>query len=211
MAEWTFRRRQGWCAACERRFEEGERHASTLAIRGEQILREDVCAACFRADSPGSRPRESDVFWWMTRQRADKKRTLALDLEALERLFERLEPEGASAARELRFVLCLLLMRKRRLKLERVVRGGKDEGEAMLVRKPRRRETTRVQVFDFAPERLEELRRELEEAFEEVEPEPEGGGGAPAAEDGAPEGDEGSDGLGAEDEEPSARLEPSGR
>jgi hypothetical protein len=68
----------------------------------------------------------------------------------------------------MRYVLCLILMRKRRLKLARVERGA--EGEAMLVRRPRREESLRVFVFDFSPERLEELRHELLQVFEGADP-----------------------------------------
>ena len=50
-------------------------------------------------------------------------------------------------------------MRKLRLKLVKVHRG--KEGEAMLVRQPRRMEEWRVFVYDFEPERIEVLRGEL--------------------------------------------------
>ncbi len=59
-------------------------------------------------------------------------------------------------------------MRKRRLKLQRVERG--PEGEALVVRRPRREEGWRVYVFDFGPERLEELRGELLRVFEGADP-----------------------------------------
>ena len=111
---------------------------------------------------------ESELFFWFTRHRADKKRTLNLDLAALAALFVSLGKRKETAARELRFVLGLLLMRKRRLKLEKVVRSS--DGEAMLVRKPRHKDTVRVHVFDFTPERLAELKGELRDVFEGADP-----------------------------------------
>jgi hypothetical protein len=55
-------------------------------------------------------------------------------------------------------------MRKRRLKLERVSRG--EDGEALVVRQPRRQETWKVYVFDFSPERLASLQGELLQVFD---------------------------------------------
>ncbi len=105
-----------------------------------------------------------ELFWWATRHQPGKRTTLALDLEALEALFLRLHEREETAIRELNFVLALLLMRKRRLKLERVERKG--AGEAMVFRRPRREELYRVSVFDFDAEKMEELRTRLAEVLE---------------------------------------------
>lgn len=169
MAEWKFRRRQDGCDLCQRAFDEGQRYVSALRVEDESIARQDVCIGCWRDRDEARRASESgadaaELFFWFTRHRAEKRRTLQLDLGSLEALFLKLEDRTETAARELRFVLCLLLMRKRRLKLERVVRD--EDGEAMLVRRPRRKETSRVYVFDFTPERLAELKGELQEVFE---------------------------------------------
>jgi len=166
MAEWKIRRRAEGCGICEHVFEEGERYVSALAISEEEIAREDACSGCW-AQRTGNA--DDELFFWFTRHRANKKRALQLDLASLEALFEKLGTREETAARELRFVLCLLLMRKRLLKLEKVVRGA--DGEAMLVRKPRRKDTAKVFVFDFTPERLAELKGELREVFEGAEDE----------------------------------------
>ena len=165
MADWRFGRRQDICGACETAFEEGQRYVSALTISEDEIAREDACTSCWRERAAGDDPDE--LFFWYTRHRADKKKTLQLDLASLEHLFQKLEKRTEEAARELRFVLCLLLMRKRKLKLERVVRG--DDGEAMLVRRPRRKDTSKVYVFDFTSERLDELKHELREVFDGAE------------------------------------------
>jgi hypothetical protein len=57
-------------------------------------------------------------------------------------------------------------MRKRRLKLERALRGATD---AMIVKRPRRPETWEVEVFDFGAERLEELLRDLLQILDGVD------------------------------------------
>jgi hypothetical protein len=162
MVDWKFNRRQGTCCACDRPFADGERHFSALSVSAGELAREDTCEACRK--EPGG---ESDLFWWRTRHTVNKDRRLRLNLEALEALFISLEGKQEPGLRELRYVLCLLLMRKRRLKMRRIVRD--ESGESFLVNRPRRQEELRVFVFDFTPERMEELRDKLRRIFEGAE------------------------------------------
>jgi hypothetical protein len=168
MSTWTFRRRHGACARCERAFEDGEVHWSALAVAHEQLAREDCCRACWRAlDEGPADARPAWIFWWRTRHEVARRAGLALNLEAIEALFLGLEGRAETRLRELRYVLCLLLMRKRRLKIERIARDG--EGESMFVRRPRRQESLRVFVFDFDAARMGELREELRTVFDSDE------------------------------------------
>ncbi|NUP97959.1 MAG: hypothetical protein HUU28_17515 [Planctomycetaceae bacterium] len=162
MTEWKFTKRQPACRHCQRTFEDTEPHISALAVRGEEVAREDVCLACWKTQVS-----RGDLFWWRTRHEEGKKRGIALNLEALEALFTRLEGQAAGALAELRYVLCLVLMRKRKLKIERVERDA--DGEALIVSRPRRSELYRVAVFDFSPEKIDELRTRLQEVFEGAE------------------------------------------
>lgn len=162
MTDWSFRRRQGWCQTCEKRFEEGERHASSLAVVGEALAREDLCSGCWLG-----RAGRDELFHWFTRHR-EGKRGLQLDLGTLEALFVRLEGRAEPRVREMRYLLALLLLRKRRIKLDRILREA--EGESMLVHRPRRKESFRVFVFDFTPERMQELRSDLVLLLEGAEP-----------------------------------------
>ena len=181
MADWQIARKAGACGACERSFEEDEPHLSLLYLSGEEPARSDVCQSCFAERSEAGAD-DGDLWWWRTRFRTAKKRGLALNLEAIEGLFMALEERARSAETstlsELRYILCLILMRKRRLKIERIVRA--KDGEAMLVRRPRRKESLRVAVHDFTPERTDQLRGKLVRLFDgddadlaELEREPE--------------------------------------
>ncbi len=191
---WKFRRRQPACSVCERPFEDGELHFSVLSIRDGELAREDPCVRCWDAASrapatgaaPPREPREpaeprepseagaaqaplwqraaDEVFWWRTRHLAAKKRGIALNLPALEALFLSLEGRRERSVRELRYLLCLILMRKRRLKLVRIKR--EPAGESFEVRRPRRQESSKVWVFDFTPERIDALRSELVALFD---------------------------------------------
>jgi hypothetical protein len=162
MTEWKFTKRQPACRHCQHTFEDTEPHISALAVRGEEVAREDVCLACWKTQLS-----RGDLFWWRTRHEEGKKRGIALNLEALEALFTRLEGQSTRALAELRYVLCLVLMRKRKLKIERVERDA--EGEALIVSRPRRTDLFRVAVFDFSPEKIDELRSRLQEVFEGAE------------------------------------------
>ncbi len=164
MDEWKLQRRTSACRACDRPFEEGARHASVLAVVGEELAREDLCEACWDARAPAA---DRELFWWFPRHAAERKKTVSLDLEMLERLFLALEPRPERAVRELRYLICLLLLRKRRLKVERIERGG--EGESFLVKRPRREERHRVYAFDFDAARMAELRIRLQAVFDGAE------------------------------------------
>ena len=153
MSNWKIRRLRGECAKCERPFEtDGERILTQVRMEQAELIREDYHPECWEEPADA-------IFWWATRFAVKKKSTMALDFELIEKLFFQLEGRSEEKIRELRYLLCLMLMRKRRLKLVKVHRG--KEGEAMLVRQPRRKQEWKVFVYDFEPERIEVLRGEL--------------------------------------------------
>ena len=160
MTDWKFTKRGEQCAQCSRPFAEGEVHVSALAVEGETIARLDACLACWKR-----RDAQNDLFWWRTHHSANKPRGLALNLEALEALFFSLGTRTETNLRELRYVLCLILMRKRRLKIDRV--GRSERGEVLVVSRPRRQEAHEVDVYDFSPEKIDELRGRLQDVFEQ--------------------------------------------
>lgn len=171
MSNWNLRRQRIACAACGASFADGARYFSLLSTAAGEVARVDHCADCWaRRDAAGS-----DLFWWRTRHTEQPRRGPALNLEALEALFVALEGRNDLRVKELRFLLCLLLMRKRRLK---TVRMSRPEGSgalgAFVVRRPRRQEEFEVAVFEFQRERLSELREELRAIFAGGEAPPEG-------------------------------------
>ena len=158
MSEWKIRRLRGECAKCGRAFEtDGERILTLVRFDGDDLVREDYHPECWEEPADA-------IFWWATHFAVKAKSTLALDFELIERLCLQLEERTEDKVREVRYLLCLMLMRKRRLKLVKVHRG--KEGEAMLVRQPRRKEEWRVFVYDFEPERLDQVRAQLQAVFE---------------------------------------------
>jgi len=168
MAEWKIRRRHGECSRCEANFEESARFASLLRLdEDEDLLREDLCVSCWQGSD-----QDTFLFWWFTRYHESRKQTVQLDLASLETLFMQLEGREEEKLRELRYLLCLLLMRKRKVKLIKVQRG--KDGERLILRRPRRTEELTVWVYDFTPDRIEELRARLQEVLDGAGPTEEG-------------------------------------
>jgi hypothetical protein len=72
---------------------------------------------------------------------------------------------------ELRYLICLVLLRKRRLKVTKVARSYRGEvGEFFLVKRPRRQEELAVRVFDFDADKIAALRADLQRIFEGADP-----------------------------------------
>jgi len=166
MSEWKFRRRTGACTGCNSVFEDGARHVSLLSVAQELLAREDLCLVCWQGRTKEA---SEHLVYWFTRHRAGK-RGMQLDLPTLEAVFLRLEGRTEPKLAEVRYLLCLLLMRKKRLKIDRILRGEGEQGESMLVHRPRRKESLRVWVYDFTPERMEALKGDLLSLFEGAEP-----------------------------------------
>jgi hypothetical protein len=156
MGDWKIKRKEDGCVRCERAFEEDERHFSILLFDAETLGREDRCVPCFEGDEE----LPTDLVFWKTQRRARSRHGISVDFDSVERLFLALDGRPEERLIELRYLLSLLLMRKKRLRLVRVKRleGG---GEWMVLRRPRRTEALEVQVFDLTPERAGELRAEL--------------------------------------------------
>jgi hypothetical protein len=159
VSDWRIHRREARCSGCERAFEEGESIFSLLFFEAERLRREDRCPACFERSRHAG-----DLFFWRTRHQSDRRARFAVDFEAIEELFLSLEGRPEEALRELRYLLALLLLRKKRLKLVGVRRGA--GGETFCLRRPRRQEEFEVQVFELDSERARVLKAELARVFE---------------------------------------------
>jgi hypothetical protein len=159
MNEWKLGRRASVCGGCQRAFADGEPHFSALALADGALSRAERCSRCFGADDA-----RSSLFWWRTRFSLATKRALVLDLEGLDALFGALEPRSEETAQELRYVLALVLLRKRRYKLARTETDA--SGEFLVLARPRSTASVRVRVFDLPPERQAVQKEALKRIFE---------------------------------------------
>ena len=113
MEEWEINKPLGQCYGTGRKIEYGEEYSGALVESEEGLQRRDFCADYWQREKP-------NVFcYWKTRlPRPDQKRQIFVDDQMLLAFFERLGIETEQEKINFRFVLALILMRKRRLKYD---------------------------------------------------------------------------------------------
>ncbi len=113
MDEWEIDKPLGQCWGSGKKIECGEEYYGALVETEEGLQRRDFCANYWQSEKP-------DVFcYWKTRlPSGDEKKQIFVDDEMLMAFFERLEGEREQEKINFRFVLALVLMRKRRLKYD---------------------------------------------------------------------------------------------
>ena len=122
MDEWEINKPLGQCCGTGRKIDYGEEYFGALVETGEGLQRRDFCADYWESEKP-------DVFcYWRSRlPHPDQKKQIFVDDEMLMAFFERLENETEQEKANFRFVLALILMRKRRLKYNATrVEEGKE-------------------------------------------------------------------------------------
>ncbi|HEX9794774.1 MAG TPA: hypothetical protein VGC54_12395 [Planctomycetota bacterium] len=133
-----FRRRQGHCSACENAFVEGQTLFSLLRTVEDALERGDLCATCFDARDPAA-----DVFYWRTAHRESREK-VRVDFPMLLAALESLANDKREACRDFRFLVALLLVRHRKLRLTGVQR--RRGREFLVLRKVRTQNLFAVEV-----------------------------------------------------------------
>jgi len=113
MDEWEIDKPLGHCCGSGKKIECGEEYFAALVETSEGLQRRDFCDDYWQREKP-------DVFcYWKTRlPHPGEKKQIFIDDEMLIAFFERLEKEREQEKINFRFVLALVLMRKRRLKYD---------------------------------------------------------------------------------------------
>jgi hypothetical protein len=143
------------CAALERELAPGETYYSVLLERGSDIVRRDYSAAGWQG------PPEGSLGWWKSQMpdASGVKKAALAPSEVLLQYFEQLE--GDPAQQDLRYVLALLMIRRRIMRLEDTDHG--EGGQEVLVLACSRNEAEyRTPVAVPNEERAAEIQRELE-------------------------------------------------
>lgn len=197
--EYRFGRRGGACAACGAELAPGTEHYSALLLEGfpagaapgaDQpaadrpaepappagglpLRRLDLCARCWRPDQAGS----YFSFWKTTVPEADPdSQPLArrIDTQGVYEVFRRLEGQQDELKQRFRFILALILMRRKRLRFSGVVSASR--GEYLVLED--RDEDVAHKVLDpgLGEEEIDSLRGEVDKLL-----------GAMAGQDGPPE------------------------
>ncbi len=113
MAEWEIEKSQEQCAGTGRGIECGEDYFAALIETEDGLQRRDYSVEYWESDKP-------DVYcFWKTRQpQPDEKKQIYIDDDMLMAFFDRLKEETLQEKINFRFVLALVLMRKRCLKYD---------------------------------------------------------------------------------------------
>lgn len=121
--DWEIVRSTGKCAVTGRDFAEGEAYYAVLLDSPDGFVRKDIAL-----DAWSGPPEQTFCYWRARVPVRDRKRSpLSVDQAMLVHLFNRLEDEESPRKQQFRFVLALLLMRKRRLKLDKTIQEGSEE------------------------------------------------------------------------------------
>lgn len=122
-SDFEISRATGKCAQTGRPFAEGQSYYAVLFERPEGLERIDY------SEEAWTGPPEGAFCYWKARVpvRERKPTTIAVDSSVLVNLFSRLEDETSETKQQFRFVLALLLMRKRLLRFEKAVREDDQE------------------------------------------------------------------------------------
>ena len=152
--EWKISRRQGKCITCEVELNENDVFYSALLDSGEELSRKDFCPTCWETN-------QEEVFsFWKTRVPAsDAPKQTMVDDEVLFDFFQRLEDEPEAAKVNFRFLLGLMLMRKKILKFEDIDRD--EEQEFLILRQTGAKERHRVLDPQLSEEELDKLKDDL--------------------------------------------------
>ena len=122
MDEWEINKPLGQCHGTGKKIEYGQEYFGALVETNEGLQRRDFCADYWDSQKP-------DVFcYWKTRlPQPGQKKQIFVDDQMLMAFFERLEKETEQEKINFRFVLTLILMRKRILKYDATTIEGDKE------------------------------------------------------------------------------------
>jgi len=150
--DWQVGHPSGTCGGCGREFEVNERYYSTLFDLGTEFERRDFCTACWETGDRGA-----FSFWQTRRPDPGEERTLLVDDDVILNFFHRLDGETEPLKVNFRYIVALILMRKRVLKFETTEReGGTEYWVLRLVRNKTHHRVVNPHLTDEEIEHLSE-------------------------------------------------------
>jgi len=154
MATWEIYKPSGECAATGTQIEYGDEYYGALVDSPEGLVRKDYCAQYWEQEKPVV------YCYWKTRlPHPNQKKKVFVDDEMLMAFFDRLENDDQQDRVNFRFVLTLILMRKRRLKYE----GSqvRDGHELWTLRVTGQKRHVEVENPHLNEEQIEELSEQM--------------------------------------------------
>jgi hypothetical protein len=117
--QYNIARTDGSCHACKRKFEPGDDLVATVRDGEEELQRLDYCLPCWESSDQPDQPEQRLLGVWRTRlPQPREKKKLFVDDEVLVSFFQRLEDAEEDSRVAFRFVIALVLMRKKKLAYE---------------------------------------------------------------------------------------------
>ncbi len=113
MADWEIKKTLGQCFGTETPFEPGQEYYAALVESEQGLERRDFGIMYWQEHKP-----EVYCYWKSRMPHPEQKKKLFVDDDMLIAFFDRLAEETDSEKVNFRFVLTLILMRKRKLKYE---------------------------------------------------------------------------------------------
>jgi len=125
--EWDIKPRGENCAACQRPFDDGEAYQAALFFGADGYTRADYCAACWPS---APKPAAPYSLWRGVFRKPPPPPAEPLKKETAESLLRRLIQDGEEATQNVRFILTVMLERKRIL----IERDTQSQPDGTLVR-----------------------------------------------------------------------------
>ena len=159
MNEWEINKPLGQCYGTGETIEYGQEYFGALVETDEGLQRRDFCADYWDSQKP-------DVFcYWKTKlPQPGQKKQLFVDDQMLMAFFERLEKETEREKIDFRFVLALILMRKRILKYDET--RIEDDKEIWRLRIVGDKQTVEVVNPHLDEEQIERLSSQIGEILQ---------------------------------------------
>jgi hypothetical protein len=141
------------CCQTDRVFEPGDVVYSALVTSGGQVIRKDYCEAAWQG------PPENTVGWWKGQvPDVTATRMQWAPNDVILHYFEQLEDNTEKA--DVRYVLALLMIRRRIVRLEETEQDDR-QGELFVLYCPRNEQEYRVPVVMPSESRVSEIQEEL--------------------------------------------------
>jgi hypothetical protein len=119
VTSWQIKASHGQCSTCSREFREEESYISNVTETEDGFERTDHCLDCWaNVDQDGS------YFFWKAVHRPNRRRNIFVDNATLMNFFTRLEEEDSDIKKNFRYLLSLILMRKKLLVFKDVFKEG---------------------------------------------------------------------------------------
>lgn len=154
MNDWNINKPLGRCSGTDREIEYGQEYFAALVETEQGLQRQDFSTEYWQQHKP-----QVYCFWKTKLPYPDQKKNIFVDNDMLLAFFDRLAAETEQEKINFRFILTLVLMRKRRLKYE--LSKNENGREIWKLKVAGEKRTVEVTNPSLAPEEIERLSSQM--------------------------------------------------